>query len=412
MADLSKIPIRYFEQVDPYGFVVDNRPLRDLESRIDLVNSDITGLSNTLSDAAGDTGSLANRLNVSLEDDGSIKAAAIPAHDLHIHADSGDFVKMTSEERTKLSGVSTSASNFGLSINQGQAKRDEVVNIEESASIKIHETSSGIQFYSIVPTSYYHLHYGPLEPLVKCRKENGVFIPDEDASTPYYIRAVTTYEMNKSSASTYPTYFYTSDGVPSGDDEGTPVPFRVGSIRSETNGILTPLEYTAADAEIGRFRISEETAYFPQYNSPGDYDLFLASWEHLFELESEALGPALAPSWSSPTFSSGSLLTIRDSAPTQIMAYSLTSVPAARPSEWLSPSGWQEDFQRLSVSSGTLAADGAAIAWSSEMNPYQGTGGWTIIRKDNGSSFDYYLGWLSVSEADYPLVLFYQIESQ
>lgn len=410
MANLNRIPIRYFEKTDEYNFVVDNRPLRDLANQIVAINNDIISLQNSLSQAAGSQSNLKQRLDESLNEDGSIKPDAIPGHPLENHTDGNGYVRMTEEERVKLSGISPSANNLSMRFNDSSTVNSGEVVLRDSASVKILNDGLEAKLYSVVPTSYYHKHYGPLEPLVKCRYEGGDYIADEDASPAYYVKAISTYKINESN-NVYPEYFYTNDGVPSGSNDGTPVPFSNGSLEISVNGVETPVEYTALDTEAGRFKISDEASYSPKYVAPDDFDIFRVSWVKKFDPETESLGPTSAPRWSSESFGSGSTLTVRETSPETMTVFPLSQAPAGNPNDWSSPTDWIDTFSFLSVPTGIFSENGSIAPWNNNTDPQSGQEGWIIIRQDNGSSFDYYLAWLEPSSPNYPVNIFYQCEA-
>lgn len=405
MADLSRIPIRYFEQTDPYGYVVDNRPLQDLARRIDLVNQEVTGISSQLQTAGGTQG-LVERLNRSLNPDGTLKGSSVPPHNLDIHPDAGGYVKMTAEERSKLQGIAPSATSFGIKVNQNPVLQSGCAHLLDSQTIKLVQTGSQIRLYSLVPSGYYHRHYGPSEPLVKCRKEGSQYIWDEEASPAYFVRAISTYQINRDRGN-YPLYFYTNDGIPVGESEGTPVPFRVGSLGCQVNGVGLPIDYSDSDALLGRFRISSETGYYPKYLSVTDYDRFTAVWEKGFQPETEGLGPQVAPKMGFEAFSVGTTLPIRTTNPTAITAFLLDSPPAAVEADWDRPPTYVSGISYLKFPPGLVFDNGKAQPWCTSTDPQSGSGGWSILRKDNGLNFDYYLGWLESTPPTYPIYLFY-----
>lgn len=111
------IPVRYFEQDDLYNYVVDNRPLSDLKTNLDLVNAAADSLVVEFADAKGSAPDLATKLQY-LGDDGALSADGLPVHSIEDHTDSATYVRMELAEREKLALVSDRANRFSLHVNQ------------------------------------------------------------------------------------------------------------------------------------------------------------------------------------------------------------------------------------------------------------------------------------------------------
>jgi hypothetical protein len=115
---IENIPVREYQEGDPYNHVVDNQPLQDLQQQISLVNFQVEADRRALSDAIGTQGSLAARLDRSTNDDGSLKPGAIDdaAHSISEHLDGGGYVRMTDSERSKLEGVASGATDLKIEV--------------------------------------------------------------------------------------------------------------------------------------------------------------------------------------------------------------------------------------------------------------------------------------------------------
>lgn len=118
MPNLDGSPITKYQPNHPYHHYFDNLPINDIEKQIFLVNAQVDINQTAIEGALGSTGSLASRLNKSLEDDGALKSTAIDtaAHKISSHADEGGFVKMTDAERAKLSLIENNSNNLSIQI--------------------------------------------------------------------------------------------------------------------------------------------------------------------------------------------------------------------------------------------------------------------------------------------------------
>lgn len=114
MPRIDLIPECLYEPLTPYHYLYDNQPLRNILARIGMVNNTVDLDHIAIMGAAGSAGTIANRLTVSLEDNGELKPTAIDAaeHYIGMHTDDTDqsafldvsdtFVRMTERERDRL----------------------------------------------------------------------------------------------------------------------------------------------------------------------------------------------------------------------------------------------------------------------------------------------------------------------
>lgn len=118
MPNLDSVPITKYQPLHPYHHFFDNLPIEDIETQIFVVNSQVDNNQNQIENSIGSTGSLAGRLNKSLEDSGALKATAIDdaLHSIGEHLDAGGFVRMTDAEQAKLSLVDSSATNLSIEL--------------------------------------------------------------------------------------------------------------------------------------------------------------------------------------------------------------------------------------------------------------------------------------------------------
>jgi hypothetical protein len=114
MPRIDLIPECLYEPLTPYHYLYDNQPLRNILARIGMVNDAVDLDHIAIMGAAGSAGTLTNRLSVSMEDNGELKATSIDnaEHYIGMHTDDTDqsaflteddtFVRMTDRERDKL----------------------------------------------------------------------------------------------------------------------------------------------------------------------------------------------------------------------------------------------------------------------------------------------------------------------
>lgn len=112
MPQIDSIPEVLYQPNQPYHYIYDNLPLRNILMRIGLVNSQVDTTAGLLRGLAGTSGSPADRVGVSVNPDGSLKASAVDdaGHNIGRHedglgADGVRYVRMTEGERAKLEGV-------------------------------------------------------------------------------------------------------------------------------------------------------------------------------------------------------------------------------------------------------------------------------------------------------------------
>jgi|APGre2960657373_1045057.scaffolds.fasta_scaffold00093_31 hypothetical protein len=122
MPDLSNITVPQYLPNQPYHYTYDNLPIDALVQRDDLINSQVDANTNYILQSFGTAGSLANRLNQSLENNGDLKTTAVNTalHNIGAHTDGSyggtDYVRMTLDERSKLSLIAPEAKNIAIEI--------------------------------------------------------------------------------------------------------------------------------------------------------------------------------------------------------------------------------------------------------------------------------------------------------
>jgi hypothetical protein len=118
MPRIELIPEVYYQPQDPYHWEVDNLPLKNIIRRQNLINLSVDNVIGQIRDAIGSQNTIANRLNQSINPDGSLISAAIDAalHSIEEHADTENFVRMTKAQSDKLNLISDEATNFAIQI--------------------------------------------------------------------------------------------------------------------------------------------------------------------------------------------------------------------------------------------------------------------------------------------------------
>jgi hypothetical protein len=154
----------------PYHHLADQAPIDALITRIDLVNSQVDNDANTLLNSMGTAGSLANRLAQSINDDGSLKTVALDnaLHSIAEHMDAAGYVRMTANERAKLSLIADGATNFGVQFNtiSGIISFDQgILDIQPSDTVTWRYLNGSIYADNAFPSSVRHIHYYDVSPV-------------------------------------------------------------------------------------------------------------------------------------------------------------------------------------------------------------------------------------------------------
>jgi hypothetical protein len=139
MPDISSISIPRYKASDPYYYVYDNKPLDAIEQILNLINQQTDSNAQAILDSGGSY-TLSQRLNISLYDNGSLKASAINTalHNIGYHTDGSytvsgteltayqtnypsitnpvPFVRMLQAERSRLSTIDDDANHLEIDI--------------------------------------------------------------------------------------------------------------------------------------------------------------------------------------------------------------------------------------------------------------------------------------------------------
>ncbi len=119
MPNLPDVPL--YNPLDPYHHTYDNRPIEAIKVALELLNDSTENNREAMVEAIGSQGTLSNRLNQSIEEDGSLKSDAIDEalHRIEDHTDTDDYVRMTTAERDKLALVDDEATNLSVTFSLG-----------------------------------------------------------------------------------------------------------------------------------------------------------------------------------------------------------------------------------------------------------------------------------------------------
>ena len=238
MPDLNSLPVPQYSGDQPYHWEYDNLPLKTLADRDDLINGVVDTHSEILRNCAGTSGTLANRINQSLEQNGDLKTSAVDdaLHNIAEHTDgnktvSGSelaaynalgyigvvnpvpFVRMIEAERDKLALVADNATDIVVNVvtpsttytfGDGLA----TLNLIESDSI-------GWTFIgpdSVKPEikfslAFAHRHYYDLEPVTLDYQNFSVNI----SATPFMEDTLRVYINGVRLSSAYSVYVPNSD---------------------------------------------------------------------------------------------------------------------------------------------------------------------------------------------------------
>ncbi len=120
MPQIDLVPVPLYQALQPYHVDYDNLPLKALIKRMQLINGTVDISANILRQSVGTQGTLNNRLNQSIGDDGSLKLAAVNEvmHNIGAHTDGVfedvGYVRMKLEERQKLALIADESTNMVL----------------------------------------------------------------------------------------------------------------------------------------------------------------------------------------------------------------------------------------------------------------------------------------------------------
>jgi hypothetical protein len=238
MPDLNALPVPQYNATQPYHWEYDNLPLKTLSDRDELINGVVDTHSEILRNCSGTVGTLANRLNQSVEQDGNLKTTAVD-QTLHNIAEHGDgsktvsgaelsdynalgyigvvnpvpFVRMLEAERDKLSLVADEATNIVVNVNTPSLVYTfgdgiNTLDLIESDSISwTFEGPNSVKPEIKFSIAFAHRHYYNLDPITSDYQNYQVNMP----STPYMEDTLRVYINGVRLNSVYNVYVPNSD---------------------------------------------------------------------------------------------------------------------------------------------------------------------------------------------------------
>ena len=166
MPRIELIPEVLYGPNDPYHWEVDNLPLKNILTRQELINLALDNVLEDLREAAGTSGSMSNRLNQSINPDGSLKDSAIDdaLHSIEEHTDGSNYVRMTAAQSAKVDLIADEATDLALLINSDGSSlislNSGVVQVEPSTTVTpVVESPNILKFHMTFPESAAHRHY-------------------------------------------------------------------------------------------------------------------------------------------------------------------------------------------------------------------------------------------------------------
>ena len=178
MPNINSIPEVLYQPNQPYHYYYDNLPLKNILTRVDLINIQVDYNTDLIRGCSGTAGSLSNRLDHSLNQDGSLKTTSVDevGHNIANHTDGIDengesYVRMKESERAKLNEISSSANNFSIQIEdlEGNYKlpteSNDVLRIVNSSTIQFDfQAPNVLTAHSVYPPEFAHKHNYDLSP--------------------------------------------------------------------------------------------------------------------------------------------------------------------------------------------------------------------------------------------------------
>lgn len=168
MPNLDPTPVPLYQPLMPYHADYDNMPIVALINRDMLINNAVNNIEEMLASAVGTQGTIANRINQSLNPDGSLIATAIDnaEHNISAHTDGNGYVRMTSDERAKLALLPTDALALQFdSISTTPVFASGTVEMAESDTLSWRVEGNKVFGDLAFPASAAHEHFYDMTPV-------------------------------------------------------------------------------------------------------------------------------------------------------------------------------------------------------------------------------------------------------
>jgi hypothetical protein len=223
MPDLSSIPVPQYAAGQPYHWEYDNLPLKALADRDEIINGEVDTHTKILVDSAGTQGTLANRINQSIDEDGNLINTAVDQslHNVAEHEDGSKtvtleeleyyndtlgydsvsnpvpYVRMLDAERSKLALISDEATNLKIQVNipsQIVLFDNETIELADSDSIAWEVNAPNVLSAVLkISTDFAHRHYYDLEPITSDNENytvNSLATPFVEGSLRVFINGI------------------------------------------------------------------------------------------------------------------------------------------------------------------------------------------------------------------------------
>jgi len=218
MPNINSIPQVLYEPNQPYHYHYDNLPLRNILTRIGLVNIQVDTNSDMIRGLAGSAGTPGARIGTALNENGSLKTAAVNSslHGIGHHGDGQgpdgiEYVRMKLDERAKLELVERAANNLVIQVDDQSLSLGESVTID-SGTIRLKNSSSIL--FEFEPPNIVRVHSAL--PSDTARRHN------------YSIAPVLNGNSSSSSSSSGPSQYKTTS---------LSTPYMEGTLRVYVNGV-------------------------------------------------------------------------------------------------------------------------------------------------------------------------------
>lgn len=280
MPEINKITEVLYDGNQPYHVHYDNLPLKNILTRIDLVNAQVDINSEILRGSCGSVGTLNNRLAASLEEDGKLKKEAVDfsLHNIGAHEDGAydgiEYVRMKKSERDKLDLIQSESNKIQFEIEDNITYQnaeyvtvtDGLMKLRSSDSVNLQFTAPNIlSFHSVFSPELAHIHNYQIVPANKNPSSpdyrrfitTAINTPFRQGSLRVYINGIrinnSNYDqVNVSMQSSDDTFILNSHGLPN----GTPISFT--SIENN-NDLQTYTTYYVINATTNTFKLSNVT---------------------------------------------------------------------------------------------------------------------------------------------------------
>lgn len=186
MPRIELIPEVYYDALNAYHYLQDNLPLQTIYQRELIMNLALDINTQEVGAACGSAGSLANRLDQSINDNGSLKTSAMDEpedsdanvvyHSIGAHTDglfddgsgSIEYVRMLGSERDKLDLIADEATDITFSfetISTTVSVDSGVISFSPSSTITVDVVSPNtVSLHTVFPATAAHEHHYDITP--------------------------------------------------------------------------------------------------------------------------------------------------------------------------------------------------------------------------------------------------------